>query len=62
MGRFDKCTCHYGFNWENGPCDYCESTWCEDCEHDTEDGCPEDCYCDCNDNEEGTDDADSGNP
>lgn len=45
------CTCHVGFNWENGPCNYCTDPRCHECAHE-QDECPDDCYCDCNDNTE----------
>ena len=37
------CTCNVGFNWENGPCDYCNG------DYDCPDGCGElacECRCD----------------
>jgi len=37
------CTCNIGFNWENGPCDYCNG------EYDCQGGCGEqanECRCD----------------
>jgi hypothetical protein len=37
------CTCHVGFNWENGPCDYCNG------DYECPDGCGEmacECKCD----------------
>ena len=37
------CICNVGFNWENGPCDYCQG------EYPCEGGCGEqacDCVCD----------------
>lgn len=49
--RQNTCTCHVGWNWENGPCDYCTTEFCFKCEHDV-DECPEDCFCECNDNVE----------
>jgi hypothetical protein len=53
MHKQKRCTCHVGFNWEYGQCDYCTSDECDDCEH--ESGCcPDDCFCVCNDNEEET--------
>ena len=42
-----RCTCNVGWNWENGPCDYCTDPVCTECNHEE---CPEDCYCDCNEN------------
>ena len=53
--RQDTCTCHVGWNWENGPCDYCQSEFCFECDHDIEE-CPEDCFCECNDNVEDDED------
>ena len=44
-----RCTCHVGWNWENGPCDYCTDPVCHECDHEE---CPDDCFCDCNDNTE----------
>jgi hypothetical protein len=44
-----RCTCNVGWNWENGPCDYCTDDRCEDCRHESG-SCPDDCYCGCNDN------------
>ena len=43
------CQCNDPRVWEYGPCDYCSGTWCGDCLHDAGE-CPDDCYCDCNEN------------
>lgn len=51
-----RCTCSSPSSWEYGPCDYCMSDYCHDCEHENGD-CPDDCFCDCNDNIEEDDDA-----
>jgi hypothetical protein len=53
--RQDTCTCHVGWNWENGPCDYCQSEFCFKCDHDIEE-CPSYCFCECNDNVEDDED------
>jgi len=44
------CKCNDPRVWEYGMCDYCsQDEWCGDCLHDI-DECPNDCYCDCNEN------------
>lgn len=40
-----RCTCHSGFNWEYGPCDYCSSDICEECEQHPD-------YCECEEESE----------